>query len=339
MGEDARTFWSSAAVRLVSTTFPFDSDDDPSQWPLCARLMPHVALLDAHGPYSSAVDIALGRMLNQACCYFAARGDRQGALALAARAVDLGRTTLANSPLLLAGRLGNLGGRYVDLDRLDEAEKTFREALAIKEPRLRQDDPSLAVTLSNLAQVYWKRKEYAKVEPLYLRAADIMKTAYGAQSAQYGITLSNLGVLYDVWADVPDQAARRAQQQEYMTKEFAICLAVRGPRHPETATSYYNLAWTKVNAGGWRGAVEDMGRAVAIMLSLDLAEHPNTKQCARGLCGCWDQSGQGDKAARLLKGDISDLLPVIKQIEAEHRAWVAKDPKNRQFGPASPFDP
>jgi hypothetical protein len=78
-------------------------------------------------------------------------------------------------------------------------------------------------------------------------------------------------------------------------------------------------------------------RAAAIMFSLDLAVHPNAQIIARRLANCWQQSGQPDKAARLQSGDISDLLPVIAQIEAEHRAWVAKGPKNRHFGPPSPF--
>ena len=55
------------------------------------------------------------------------------------------------------------------------------------------------------------------------------------------------------------------------------------------------------------------------------------------LADIWQQCSQPDKAARLQKGDFSDLLPVIAQIEAEHRAWVAQDPENRHFGPPSPF--
>jgi hypothetical protein len=73
------------------------------------------------------------------------------------------------------------------------------------------------------------------------------------------------------------------------------------------------------------------------MLSLDLSKHPNTQQTARRLAEAWQQCGQPVKAARLQKGGYSDLLPVIAQIEAEHRAWVAEDPENRHFGPPSPF--
>ena len=73
------------------------------------------------------------------------------------------------------------------------------------------------------------------------------------------------------------------------------------------------------------------------MLSLDLAQHPDTQRMAGYLATMWEQSGRSDQAARLRGGDISDLLPVIAQIELEHHAWVAEDPQNRHFGPPSFF--
>jgi len=339
MGQESRTRWSGVAAKLVDSLFPFDSDDDPSQWPLCALLMAHVAPLEL---YSARIDIAgraVDRLLNQAGVYLYARGDRKGALALVERSVELKRVTCVDEPSALATSLNNLGGRYADLDRLDEAENTYREALEIEEPRLDRNDPSLAITLSNLAGVYWRRKEYAKTEPLYLRAAEIMKATHGVESAEYGIVISNLGALYCNWADEPGQASRRTQEAEFKSQALSVTLAARGTRHPGTVNLYNNLAVMKAKTGDWLGAAKDIERAIAIMLSLDLSEHPNTQLCARHLCHFWDQSSQRDKAARLLKGDVSDLLPVIEQIEAEHRAWVAEDPKNRHFGPPSPFDP
>jgi tetratricopeptide (TPR) repeat protein len=329
--------WGGVAVRLVSGAFPYDADDDPSQWPLCARLMPHVAPLDAYAPRAGEAGRALDHMLNQACLYLYSRGDRTGALALAEKSVALKRATRTDEPLELATGLGNLAGRFADLDRLDEAEATFREALAIKEPRLDPNDPSLAITLSNLAGVHWKRRQFAEAEPLLLRAAEIMKTAHGEESAEYGTLLANLGALYSQWADEPGQSARRAQAEKFKTQALAVTRAARGARHPETAIRHQNLAVMKYKPGNYGGGASDAERAVAIMLSLDLAQHPHTQFFGRHLANCWQRSGQSDKAERLSAGDISDLLPVIAQIEAEHRAWVAKDPKNRHFGPPSPF--
>jgi tetratricopeptide (TPR) repeat protein len=277
--------------------------------------------------------------LGLASLYLSVRGDREGALALSEEAVTLKRVTRVDEPLEVANSLNNLGLRYVNLGRLDDAEAAFREALAIKEPRLDPNDPSLAITLGNLAGVHWRRKDFDQAEPLYLRAADIMKAAHGAGSAEYGVALSNLGQLYGDWADAPGQAARRAQEEEYKTKDFSITLAARGPRHPEAAISHNNLAVMNTKRGNWRGAEAEMEREVAIMLSLDLSQHGDMPSDLANLARCWQQCGQGDKAARLRRGDISDLIPVIRQIEAEHRAWVAADPntpKTRDFGPPPP---
>jgi tetratricopeptide (TPR) repeat protein len=336
MGEDVRTLWDSAAVKLVDWAFPDDVGTNTSTWPLCSRLMSHVVPLEAHAPRADASGKALDRLLNQACVYLDTRGDREGALAVAQRSVALKRVTRTEEPLLLAIGLCNLGGHYADLDRLEEAEAAYREALDIQEPRLDPNDPSLAMTLSNLVQVHWKRKHFEQAEPLLLRAAEIMKAAHGAESAEYGTVLSNLGALYGKWADEPGQSARRAQEETCKTRDFSICRSTRGPRHPETAISHQNLAVMKAKRANWSGAAAEAERAVAIMLSLDLAQHPDTLAMAGNLARCWERSGWSDRAARLRRSDISDLLPVIKQTEAEHRAWVAEDPKTRHFGPPPP---
>ncbi len=100
---------------------------------------------------------------------------------------------------------------------------------------------------------------------------------------------------------------------------------------------YANRAVMKTKHGDWARAVADALRAVAIMLSLDLAGHPNTHLMSNNLSKYWQRQGEADKAARLQAGDISDLLPVIAEIETEHRAWG--DPEHRDFGPPSFFEP
>jgi len=89
--------------------------------------------------------------------------------------------------------------------------------------------------------------------------------------------------------------------------------------------------------GDISGAATHAERSAAIMYSLDLTEHPNTRTMADDLAYFWDRCGHRDKAARLRSGDVSDLLPVIAQVEAEHRAWVAEGPNTRDFGPSSRF--
>ncbi len=133
MGEEAREVWGSAAVRLVSGKFPGEVNTNTSSWPLCARLVIHVAPLNAHAPHAGNAGKALGRLFNEACLYLATRGDREGALAMAEQSVVITRTTWVDQPLALATVIDNLGNRYVDFNRLDEAEVAYHEALGIQE--------------------------------------------------------------------------------------------------------------------------------------------------------------------------------------------------------------
>jgi tetratricopeptide (TPR) repeat protein len=339
MGADACKLWSSAAMRLINEAFPgLDRPaSDPSTWRLCDRLMPHIGPLGAHAPDIEATTIVLGRLLNQGSLYLTARGDQAGALALSKQAVECARRANVG-PLNLSAGLSNLAGRFADLNRLDEAEACYHEALAIEEPRLDPNDPILAITFSNLAQIYIMRKQFAKAEPQYLRAMEIMKAAHGNESAEYGTSLSNLGTLYALWVSETAQAGKRAQAEKYITDALEVTRAARGVRHPDTSMNYSNLSFLKITRRDLPSAAADMERAAAIMLSLDLAQHPNALKVIDYLIGFWQRSGQFDKAARLRNREISDLLPVIAQIEAEHRAWVAQDPEHRHFGPPSPFE-
>lgn len=339
MGADARALWGGTAVKQVSYAFPKDAGTNPSSWPVCARLMPHVAPLDAWVPRTGAEGKALDQVLSQGCVYLYARGDRTGSLILAEKSVALMRVTRSHEPLILARGLNNLAGRFSDLDRLDEAEAAYRESLEIKEPRLDSNDPSLAITVANLGSVYWKRKQFAEAEPLFLRTAEIDKAAHGAESADYGISLSYLDTLYDDWAEHSGDMDKRLTAERYSTQALAVTRKSRGTRHPETANRQYNLGVLKERLGDWQAAAKEQERAVAIMLSLDLAEHHNTQRIAKELLATWLRTDQPDKATRLAAGDISDLLPMIAQIESEHRSWVAEDPEHRHFGPPSPFAP
>ncbi len=336
MGIADHARWSGVAAQLVNAVFPYDSDDDPKQWPLCARLMPHVAPLEEHAPRMGEGGRALSRLLNQACIYLAARGDRAGALVLARQNVAVKRAR-EEEPLLLATGLANMAALHGELDQFDEAEAAYHESLAIQEPRVDRNDPGLAATLSNLGALHMGRNEFTKAEPLLLRAAEISKTAHGTESAQYSIVLSNLGQLYSHWADKSNDLTRRAQAEDFLRKEFLICQTVRGPRHPETAISHSNIAIITAKNKDLPGAEAETLRALAIMLSLDLPQHPFTQVAANYLMSIWRQSGELEKTARLARGEISDLLPAIAQIEADHRKWVAEDPRNRHFGPPSAY--
>lgn len=236
MGEDARAFWADSATRLLNAVCPSVVSTDPSVWPLCARLMPHVASLEAHIPGTSDAGRAIERLLGQTAVYLVARGDHLGALTLFEKVVALMRSA-PDQPLELATALSNLGYCSVKLDRLADAERAFGEALKLQQAHLDRNDLSLSTTFTNLAEVHWKRGEFDKAEPLLLRDAEVVKVAKGTDSAEYGLSLSNLGALYGNWADEPGETVRRERSN---TRRRRLPLrappAACGIRKPPTGT-------------------------------------------------------------------------------------------------------
>jgi tetratricopeptide (TPR) repeat protein len=240
-------------------------------------------------------------------------------------------------PLVVATALNNLGTRLLDLERLVDGEKKIREALAIEEGRLAPDDPSLAGTLSNLAGIHRDKKEFAKAALIYKRVAKINKARKGKKSSEYAMSLSNLGTVYGLWWRETAERGRLRQARRCFTVALTITQAARGERHPETATRHHNLATLKWERGDRPGAIAEAERALAIRLSLDLMLHQDTHRAAGNLIQYLQQSGHHEKAEKLLRDDISDLLSVIVEVEAEHLAWVTENSESRDFGPPSRF--
>jgi len=206
----------------------------------------------------------LGSLLHYLCFYLTVRGDRKGALLMAERSVAIARLSAAEHPLALAARLNQLGGRYRDLNRLDEAEAAYRESLALEETH--QDDKTeVAPVLNNLGGVLLKRKQFVEAESLRLRAVQLSSKARMTKSSEYGVMLHNLATLYDEWARVPGEENRNAKDQKYYKQSLSITLRARGPRHQSTAQCYKSLSVMNHRRHKLREAVLDAEGAVATM--------------------------------------------------------------------------
>lgn len=102
----------------------------------------------------------------------------------------------------LAITLDNLGILYIDMNKLEEAENTLKEAFAIRK-ELAKSDPSqmqnLAMTLNNLGVLYRKMQKFDRVEECYNYVLKVFREL--AEKSEENIvhlaaTLNNLGTLY-----------------------------------------------------------------------------------------------------------------------------------------------
>lgn len=265
------------------------------------------------------------------------RGDTDGAITLLRRSVEISEIIYKDDPKNIAIAFGNLAQRLArSKDLWTHAEAAYSRSLLLFEQYLPPADPFVATALSNFGAQHLRRNEFAKAADLIGRAAEIDKAAHGATSTQYAIRLHNLGAVYSEWAQETGDAELHRKVREAKEEATRITRALCGMRHPDMTARQNNLAVMHFDSGDIPRAAELMALSVAIELSLDQGEHPSTQKKIVQLRHIWTKSNQSYKAARLAAGNTSDLTPIVEQIEAEHRAWVAEDPDNRKFGPPSP---
>ncbi len=71
-----------------------------------------------------------------------------------------------------------------------------RHALQVAEQNDGPDHPNVALSLSNLAELYEAQEDYAKAEPLFKRSLEILEKEYGQDSPFLVPTLLNMASLY-----------------------------------------------------------------------------------------------------------------------------------------------
>ena len=93
----------------------------------------------------------------------------------------------------------------------------------------------MAVSPSQLAQVYAGQGKHVEAEPLYLQALRVYQTVHGEFHADVAATLNNLGILHRM----PGQ---HVQAEPLLTRVLTIKEKLFGLDHPDVALSVVNLA-------------------------------------------------------------------------------------------------
>jgi tetratricopeptide (TPR) repeat protein len=118
--------------------------------------------------------------------------------------------------------------------RYPEAEKQFLAALEVAET-FGPEDPRLATSLNNLAELYRAQGKLQEALPLYQRALAIWEKALGPNHPDVAQSLNNLAALYEAQGKL--QEALPLYQRSLAIAEKAL-----GPDHPNVAIVLTNYA-------------------------------------------------------------------------------------------------
>ncbi|NOR77569.1 MAG: tetratricopeptide repeat protein, partial [Methanophagales archaeon] len=109
LSEDDRKRWTETVVRLLSSAFPFDSDDVQT-WHQCSRLLPHALAAATHAGVLEVAPEVTQHILNQTGMYLRGRAEFAEAKVLYERALTLSEEAYGPDSPEIAVIVNNLGG-------------------------------------------------------------------------------------------------------------------------------------------------------------------------------------------------------------------------------------
>jgi len=143
------------------------------------------------------------------------------------------RELFGDNKALLGAVLSSRASALRAAGQLDEAERTYNDALFAHREAHGGDHPTVAATLAGMAQVYVDRGDFAAATRAYREALAIKRKAFGAQSKP---TLEALEALTNTMVSNRSRSADdTAELRKLMHEEIDLARAVYGPDDRKTA--------------------------------------------------------------------------------------------------------
>jgi tetratricopeptide (TPR) repeat protein len=263
---------------------------------------------------------AVGRTLKDLARAVDDGGDLAAAIPLMQRAVTMQRALRGSEPHPdLAEVLNDMGLLLYEKGELNDAEKFYRESLAMNRRLLGDKHPEIANGLENVAMTEQDKGDLAGAEKLYRQSLEMRRELLGEAHPEVGRTLANLASLqYDRGetrealanmrevlaiyrkaypADHPETArilnsigswltigGEDLEADVYLQEGLAMRQRLFNAQHPDVASSLVALAILRVDEKNYPEALQSARGAKAIYTAALSPEHWRTAlaECAEG---------------------------------------------------------
>jgi CHAT domain-containing protein len=174
------------------------------------------------------------------------------------------------------------------------ARPMCEEALAIRKRVLGENHPEYAVSLYNLARLYWDIREFEKAELLFKQALETQGKVYGDDHPAYADILDRLAELYRDTGE-SEKAEPLFKRAQVIRKEAV------GEHHPDYAGSLHNLAILYTTNGEYRKAEPLFKQGLEICRTAYGENHPDFAVRLYNLARLYEEIGEFGKAEPLLR--------------------------------------
>jgi tetratricopeptide (TPR) repeat protein len=241
---EARDPWWRELAAALATVYPGDADayGNPTSWPRCALLTPHVLASCVTEMADVDADAGCADLLNRAGAYFHGRAAYSGARQLLGRALAIREKALGPDHPETAESLSNLATLLRAQGDLAGARPLYERALAICEGALGPEHPHTALGLNNLGLLLRDQGDEAGAWQHDERALAIREKALGPDHPATATSLKSLAILMHRRSDL-------AGARPLYERALAIYDKALGPDHPETAVSLDSLAFLLKDQG------------------------------------------------------------------------------------------
>ena len=226
------------------------------------------------------------------------------AIAIADQARGIYEEVLGPKHPKYADSLIKLGIVYRSSGDVQQAEKLFRETVAIRSKALGQEHPSYAKSLSTLADLYRLMGDYKRAEPLLLQSKTINEKVFGSVDRNYAKSLEELASLYRAMGDY-------ARAEPLCLESISITEKVFGREHPSYANRLSELADLYRSMGENDRAEPLFLKSISITEKVFGKEHPNYATALSSLARLYVAMGDYERAEPLFMEVRSVLHKVL----------------------------
>jgi tetratricopeptide (TPR) repeat protein len=235
-------------------------------------------------------------------------GDLNAAIPLMRSAVAMQRELRRGEPYPdLAEALNDMGALLYRHGDLDEAEKFYRESLAMNRKLLGEKHPEIANGLENVAMSLQDKGDFSGAEDMYQQALAMRRELLGENHPDVGRTLMNLASLRY------DRGETRVAIDD-MREVLAIYRKAYPGNHPETARVLNALGFRLFVAGQLAEADRDLTEGLAMRRRLFDESQPDVAS-----------SLTNTALLRAAEGKYSEALEMAQQAKGIYTKTLSAD--------------